>query len=86
MRQRNFTTSEEADLSCYNTGDSVQCEVYDNFAKFEHFDGASSCALYAIGDNDYLVVHVQNFGQVHCFDNLERAAQAAVEICETSER
>jgi hypothetical protein len=78
---RPFTTTEEADLSCF-THANVYVEVGEKFATFSHEDGETRCHLYAIGDNQYLVVFSRQPFLVHTSDILGEAIALAVKVCE----
>lgn len=80
---RNFTTTEEADLSCasYN---NVFIEVMEDCAIFRHAGSVTEDVfIFATGDNEY-VVHQSSSCHVVITDELKDAMDTAAEIIYTS--
>ena len=84
---RNWTTSEEADLSCYKAPD-VKINVYEDFAHFSETGTPTDLygvMIFAIGDNQYLA-HQAHAAQVWITDSLQDCCDAAAEMVITAER
>jgi hypothetical protein len=79
---RDFTTTEEADISCYELPEGVKREFFDNMTWLTK-EGVPGVQIFAIGDNLYLC-HQETSCELYITDHLKDAIDAACEILATS--
>jgi hypothetical protein len=78
---RNFTTTEEADICCY-AYEGLKIEFFENMAWFTMEDRIG-VQIFAISDNEYLV-HQETACDIYITDSLQDAMDDAVEVLLTT--
>lgn len=77
---REFTTTEEADLSCYGWGEhGCWLELSEDYGTVEHFDGVDKVSFWALGDNHYAAMHNKKFTKVYNTNSLKDLMDWVVE-------